>query len=206
MLCLLTGGCLAQDGVGRGARSERAPLDARRGAGRGRQRALCVELLHGGVVLQRRLQVADVVDDVLDHLQLGDLPVLGHEGHQVLQLGQIHLYLGVLAVAVPLHAAAGDGGHGGAGRAHCCYRFHCDCHWTRTLGWNWTQTRTCVGRGLRARNEEMRAAACYLWALVGRGAAPGGPMGARGGGGGGEAWFFPWRAVGAASAALGGPE
>jgi len=58
-----------------------------------------IEVAHLGVRLQLRLQVAYVVDDVLDDLQLGQLPVLGHEGHEVLQLGQIHLHLGVLAVA-----------------------------------------------------------------------------------------------------------
>lgn len=157
----LTGGGFAQDGVGRGAGSERAPVWARlrRRASRAGQRTFGVKLLHGGVVLQRRLEITDVVDHVLDHFQLGDLSVFGHEGHQVLQFGQVHLDLGVLAVPVPLHTAAGDGGHGGAGRAHCCYRFHiCDCHLTRTLGRNKTRARTCVGRGLRARNEEMRVA------------------------------------------------
>ena len=36
------------------------------------------------VLLQGRLQVANVVDDVLDHFQLGDFAILGHVRHQFL--------------------------------------------------------------------------------------------------------------------------
>lgn len=49
--------------------------------------------------VQGVLQLTDVVDHVLDHLQLGQLPVLGHEGHQVLEFRQVHLDLLVLDVS-----------------------------------------------------------------------------------------------------------
>ena len=45
------------------------------------------------------LEVADVVNHMLDHFQLGEPLVLGHEGHELLQLGQVHLDLLVLDVA-----------------------------------------------------------------------------------------------------------
>lgn len=48
------------------------------------------------VLLQGRLQVANVVDDVLDHFQLGDFAVLGHVRHQFFQFRQVHLDLHLL--------------------------------------------------------------------------------------------------------------
>lgn len=83
-----------------------------------RQSGSRIEVAHLGVRLQLGLQVADVVDDVLDDLQLGELPVLGHERNEVLQFGQIHLHLGILPVAavrgMALDAPAGiQGRHSG---------------------------------------------------------------------------------------------
>lgn len=43
------------------------------------------------VLFQFALQVADVVDDVLDHFQFGYFAVLGHVRHQLFQFGQVHL-------------------------------------------------------------------------------------------------------------------
>lgn len=84
------------------------------------------------VGLQCQLQVANVVDDMLDDLELGQLSVLRHERHQVLQLGQVHLNLDILTVGSPV---AGSGvadtaiddcwGHGGStGRAKGTQGFH----------------------------------------------------------------------------------
>lgn len=65
-----------EDSVGRGARAQRAPWWAlRRRCVRQRcqwlagQRCLHVELVCSRMVLQRRLQVADVINHVLDYLQ-----------------------------------------------------------------------------------------------------------------------------------------
>jgi len=51
-----------------------------------------------GLRLQRRLELTDVVDDVLDHLQFGDFAILGHVRHQFLEFGQVHLDLHLVAV------------------------------------------------------------------------------------------------------------
>ena len=48
------------------------------------------------VLFEGRLQVANVVDDVLDHFQFGDFPVLGHVRHKFLQFRQVHLDLHLL--------------------------------------------------------------------------------------------------------------
>lgn len=48
------------------------------------------------VGVERRLQVANVVDDVMDHLELGQLPVARHVRHQLLQLAEVHVDLLVL--------------------------------------------------------------------------------------------------------------
>ncbi len=67
----------------------------------------------GRVGGQGALEVANVVDDALDHLELGALAVLGHERHEVLQLGQVGLDLGRVAAEAELgrprrHLLLGD--------------------------------------------------------------------------------------------------
>ena len=44
------------------------------------------------VVIQRHLQVADVVDDVVDDFDFGHLAVFWHVGHQFLQFRQVQLH------------------------------------------------------------------------------------------------------------------
>lgn len=92
------------------------------------QRARRVEAAHFGMRLQLALQVANVVDDMLDDLELGQLAVLGHERHQVLELGQIHFHFGIFAlrVRVPRDGASVrvDGGHRGTGLTDGSQRLH----------------------------------------------------------------------------------
>ena len=59
------------------------------------------------VLDERRLQVADVVDDVLDDFHFGDFAVLGHVGHQLLQFRQVLLDL-ELVLAQFAHFAVRD--------------------------------------------------------------------------------------------------
>ena len=61
-----------------------------------------------GLRLQRRLELTDVVDDVLDHLQFGDFAILGHVRHQFLEFGQVHLDLHLIAVGGRLYLADDD--------------------------------------------------------------------------------------------------
>jgi len=69
--------------------------------------------VHRPVVLQHVLQVTNVIDHVMDHLQPGYPLVLGYERHQILELRQILLDLLVFQVtALALHAAAGHRGYG----------------------------------------------------------------------------------------------
>lgn len=46
-----------------------------------------------GLALQGPLQVANVVDDVLDHFQFGDFALLGHVRDELLQFRQVQLDL-----------------------------------------------------------------------------------------------------------------
>ena len=48
------------------------------------------------LIEQGRLEVADVVDDVVDDFHLGDFAVLGHVGHQLAEFAQVHLDLHLL--------------------------------------------------------------------------------------------------------------
>ena len=73
------------------SRRRSAGHQRRHGRGAGRRCHLVA-----GSALQRHLQVADVVDDVLDHLQLGHFAVARHVRNQLLQLGQVQLDLHVL--------------------------------------------------------------------------------------------------------------
>lgn len=80
-----------------------------------------------GMRFEGVLQVANVVDHVLDHLELGEATIFRHERYQLLQLGQVRLDLLVLDVAFMFadfggrvvdarirgRAVAGDGLHVG---------------------------------------------------------------------------------------------
>jgi len=63
------------------------------------------------LIQQGRLEVADVVDDVVDDFHLGDFAVLGHVGHQLTQFAQVHLDLHLLVIGRMLaNFAVQDGG------------------------------------------------------------------------------------------------
>lgn len=64
--------------------------------------------VHRPVILQHVLQVANVIDHVMDHLQPGYPLILGDQRHQILELGQVLLDLFVFQVtALAVHPAAG---------------------------------------------------------------------------------------------------
>ena len=50
------------------------------------------------LIQQGRLEIADVIDDVVDDFHLGDFAILGHIGHQLTQFTQIHLNLHLLVI------------------------------------------------------------------------------------------------------------
>lgn len=56
--------------------------------------------------LEGDLQVEDVVDDVLDDLELGELLVARHVGHELLELSEQRLHLLVVQVALSAAVAA----------------------------------------------------------------------------------------------------
>jgi len=95
-----------------GERTQRLPCNGTRGAddggvidvGRGQEAGIGVVILEAKsgrsddghcsrMMLECRLQIVDVINDVLDDLELGELLVAGHVGHDVLQLGQQLLHL-----------------------------------------------------------------------------------------------------------------
>lgn len=118
------------DGVGTGSDAQRLTRGHQRSTEYG---ARIKGGRHGGTVagaggFERGLEVADVIDDVLDDLELGQLLVLGHVWHEILEFGQVHLDFGVLAVAMARNASGGNvGRHGGTGGANSCDGLHGVC-------------------------------------------------------------------------------
>lgn len=105
-------------------------LDRRRGLRAGAEHDGSSRV-HGGRIdirmgFEGMLQVANVVDHVLDHLELGETTIFRHKRYQLLQLGQVRLDLLVLDVAFMFRyfggrvvdarirrgAVTGDGLHG----------------------------------------------------------------------------------------------
>lgn len=65
------------------------------------------------LIQEGRLEVANVVDDVVDDFHLGDFAILGHVGHQLAQFAQVHLDLHLLVIGRMLaNFAVQDGSAG----------------------------------------------------------------------------------------------
>lgn len=70
----------------------------------------------GGVRLEGDLQVEDVVDHILDDLQLAELLVARHVGHQLLEFGEQRVHFFLIQVAL-LAAIAANAAFGHLGEA-----------------------------------------------------------------------------------------
>lgn len=79
------------------------------------------------LVEQGRLEVADVIDDVVDDFHLGYFAVLRHVGHQIAKLAQVHLDLDLLVIGMLADLAVQHGRGGRHWFADGCGSLHHFC-------------------------------------------------------------------------------